>query len=226
MLVALISCKKNIQPTEQSDSEIALSAAKNGSPATGTIYLTVTVDDASGNQILSDDGRTYTHGNDRVEAQILSSDGNFYMNTNNNTVKAPLRTMRFLPGSAVNLSGKRNYSLRTSTPLDATINEGNTKGIQNLSVGESQYMSFRAWGVQQQGVVDWKLLYRNGPENNSSSLTDYVIVTKTASNPETWTIEPAGLSAPAATARLVNGNDIAMGLEYYQAPFKLTLKKK
>lgn len=224
--LALTGCKKNIGPTEPINSEIPVSAARNASPATGTVYLIVTVDDASANQILSDDGTAYTHGRDRVEAQILSSDGNFYMNTNNNTVKAPIRTMQFLPGSDVNLSGKRNYSLRTSAPLDATINGGNTKWIQNLAVGESQFMSFRAWGVQQQGVVDWKLLYRNGPENNTSSLTDYVIVTKTALNPETWTIEPAGISSPGATARLVNGNDIAMGLEYYQAPFKLILKKK
>jgi hypothetical protein len=96
--------------------------------------------------------------------------------------------------------------------------------IQNLAIGQSQLMSFRAWGVQQQGVVDWKLLFRNGPENNSTSLTDYVLVTRTAA--EIWTIEPAGLSSPPANARLVDGNDTPFGVEYYQAPFKLTLMKK
>jgi hypothetical protein len=222
-----LGCQKNIQKADEpNDSEIRSGVAKGPSPATGTVYLTVTVDDSSPHMILSDNSTPYIHGRDRVEAQLLSSDGNFYMNTNNNTVKPPVRTMQFLPGWDVDLSGNRNYSLRTSAPQDPAINGGNTVWIQNLAVGQSQLMSFRAWGVEQQGVVDWKLLFRNGPENNSFSLTDYVRVTRTASNPDTWTIEPAGISSPAANARLVNANDIALGSEYYPAPFRLTLSRK
>ena len=110
MFLALVGCQKNIQqPAEQKDSEIAGAASKKGAPSSGTVYLIVTVDDATENMIRSDNGTSYTHGTDRVEAQLLSSDGNFYMNTNNNTVKSPIRTMQFLPGSDVVLSGKRNY---------------------------------------------------------------------------------------------------------------------
>lgn|SRR5688572_24830264 len=221
LLMVISGCQKDIQQSaEQKDLEIA--GAKNGSPANGTIYLTVTLDDAAGDKIRSDNGTAYIHGTNRVEAQILSSDGNFYMNTNNNTVKQPIRTMQFLPGT-VDLSGNRNYSLRTSSPLDPSINNGNTVWIQNLGVDQSQIMCMRAWGVDQQGVVDWKLLFRNGPENYpASSLTDYVLVTRTAA--DTWTIEPAEISSPAANSRLVNGNDV--GSEHYQVPFKLTLVKK
>ncbi|HET9745799.1 MAG TPA: hypothetical protein VFP97_08805 [Chitinophagaceae bacterium] len=224
LVLAITGCQKNIQqPAEQKDSELAGAAANKGGPANGSVYLIVTVDDAAGNMIRSDNGTAYIHGTDRVEAQLLSSDGNFYMNTNNNTVKQPIRSMQFLPGSDVDLSGNRNYSLRTSAPQDPAINNGNTVWIQNLAVGQSQLMSMRAWGVEQQGVVDWKLLFRNGPENNSSSLTDYVLVTRTSSNPDTWTIEPA---TPAAVARLVNGTDVPFGSEYYQVPFRLTLRRK
>lgn len=227
VLLILGACQKDIQqPADQKDSEIAGAAVKKGPPANSSVELIVTIDDASGNMILSDNGTAYTHGLSRVEAQILSSDGNFYMNTNNNTVKVPLRTMQFLPGSDVDLSGNRNYSLRTSAPLDPNINGGNTVWIQNLGVGQSQLMSMRSWGVEQQGVVEWKLLFRNGPENNSSSSTDYVRVTRTNSNPDTWTIEPAGISSPANNARLVTGNDVASGSEYYVTPFKLTLVRK
>ena len=229
MLVSLIlgACQKDIQESaEQKDLELA--RAKSGSPANGIIYLTVTIDNTDGNQILSDNGTAYIHGTDRVEAQILSSDGNFYMNTNNNTIKQPIRTMQILPDADdVDLSGNRNYSLRTSAPQDQSINGGNTVWIQNLGVTQSQVMCMRAWGVEQQGVVEWKLLFRNGPENNNnpSSLSDYVLVTRTAV--DEWTIEPAGISSPAANAKLVNGNDGPFGPEdYYEAPFKLTLKKK
>jgi len=152
LLMVISGCQKDIQQSaEQKDLEIA--GAKNGSPANGTIYLTVTLDDAAGDKIRSDNGTAYIHGTNRVEAQILSSDGNFYMNTNNNTVKQPIRTMQFLPGT-VDLSGNRNYSLRTSSPLDPSINNGNTVWIQNLGVDQSQIMCMRAWGVDQQGVVD------------------------------------------------------------------------
>lgn len=224
-LLILGACQKDIrQQSEQNSPVEPTSAVKAKPPANGTIYLTVTVDNTDGNQILSDNGTVYAHGMDRVEAQILSSDGNFYMNTNNNTVKQPIRTMQFLQDAVdVDLSGNRNYSLRTSAPLDQSINGGNTVWIQNLAEGQWQLMCMRAWGVAQQGVVNWKMLFRNGPENNSSSLTDYVKVTKTESNPDTWTIEPA---SPATIARLVNGSDFAMGSEYYVAPFKLTLVRK
>jgi len=223
LLLNISGCQKDIQQSaEQKDLEIA--GAKNGSPANGTIYLTVTLDETiTGNQIWDDNNGPYTHGTDRVEAQILSSDGNFYMNTNNNTVKQPIRIMQFLTGT-VDLSGNRNYSLRTSAPLDPDINGGNTVWIQNLGEGQSQLMSFRAWGVDQQGVVDWRLLFRNGPENYpSSSSTDYVLVTR---NPgDEWTIVPAGFpSVTPANARLVNGNGDPLG--YYVTPFKLILKKK
>lgn len=229
LLVSLIlgACQKDIrQQSEQNSPEESTSAAKAKPPANGTIYLTVTIDNSTG--IQSDNGKAYIHGTDRVEAQLMSSDGNFYMNTNNNTVKTPLRTMQFLPDADdVDLSGNRNYSLRTSAPLDPNINGGNTVWIQNLGVDQSQIMCMRAWGVGQQGVVDWKLLFRNGPENNNSpsSLSDYVLVTRTAV--DEWTIVPAGISSPAANAKLVNGNDGPYGpADYYVAPFKLTLKKK
>jgi hypothetical protein len=230
LLVSLIlgACQKDVrQQSEQNLQVEPTSAAKAKPPVNATVSLNVTLDNAAGNKILSDNGTAYIDGTDRVEAQILSSDGNFYMNTNNNTVKQPIRTMQFLPGTpGINLSGKRNYSLRTSAPLDPNINNG-TVWIQNLGVYQSQLMCMRAWGVEQQGAVDWKLLFRNGPENNNnpSSLSDYVLVTRTAV--DEWTIEPAGISSPAANAKLVNGSDGPYGpLDYYTTPFKLTLKKK
>lgn len=229
LLLAIAGCQKDIkQATEQKDSEIAVVPPRSESPSPSspipTVALKVTIDDAAGNMIRSDNGTAYTDGINRVEAQILSSDGNFYMNTNNNTTKLPIRTMQFLPGTDVDLSGNWNYSLRTSPPLDPTINNGNTVWIQNLATGQSQLMSFRAWGVDQHGEVDWKLIFRNGPENNSSSLTDYVRVTRTGAN--TWTIEPAGISSPSAKARLLTGCDNPLASEFYRAPFKLTLNRK
>ena len=217
-VLALAGCQKNIErSTGQNTSEATMSIAKASGTGNSTVYLRVTVDETPGNQILSDNNGAYINGTDRVEAQILSSDGNFYMNTNNNTVRTPIRIMRFLPDHPeIDLSGKRNYSLRTA----ATI------WLQNMTVGSVQNVGFRAWGVQQGGVVDWRLLYRSGYESTSSSLTDYAKVTRTTA--DEWTIEPANFAGVTfANARLIDGNDPPnpLGSEYYQVPFKLTLTR-
>ena len=215
-LLVLAGCQKDIQQSaEQTASVESASVAKPSSGGNTTVNLSVTVDDASANKILSDGKGAYINGTDRVEAQILSSDGNFYMNTNNNTVKTPVRTIQFLPGNPeLNLSGKRNYSLRTNAAI----------WLQNMAIGSFQNVGFRAWGVQQGGVVDWRLLFRNGLEDNASSLTDYAKVTRVSN--DMWTIEPAGYQAVIfANARLIDSNDNSIGLGYYQVPFKLTLTR-
>jgi len=215
---AISSCQKDmLTTTERNTSATGLSAAKTSAGAGGntTINLSVTVDNASGNQILSDGKGAYVNGTDRVDAQILSSDGNFYMNTNNNTVKLSIRTMSFLPGNPeLGLAEERNYSLRTNASIR----------LQDMAVNSSQNVGFRVWGVLQSGVVDWRLLFRNGLEASPSSLTDSAKVTRLPN--DVWTIEPAGVPGIIfANARLVNGLDTSKGLGYYQVPFKLTLTR-
>jgi len=217
-LLTFASCQKEVQRTTESATSLAEAAAKpSASGSITTINLSVTVDNTTGNQILDDNNGAYINGTDRVDAQILSSDGNFYMNTNNNTVKPAIRTMRFLPNSGVVLSNERNYSLRTNAPI----------ALQNMAVGSVQNnVGFRVWGVQQGGVVDWRLLFRNGledPSINPSTLTDYAKVTRVSN--DVWTIEPANISATPANARLIDGSNNSIGLGYYQVPFKLTLTR-
>lgn len=232
MVLVLAGCQKDIQQLKEEENLSLISMAKGpGAPTgNGTIYLKVTVSEATGNMINSDGygELIYTHGIDRVEAQILSSDGNFYMNTNNNTVKPRIRFLYFPPNITVyqkEMNGKRNYSLRTSAPL-AAVNGGTTYWLQNMPVTNpafSQYMSFRVWGVDQGGVVDWRLVYRNGPENTSSSLTDYAKVTRV--NNDVWTIEPANYpGVTASNAALYNG-DASIRLGDHVVPFKLTLTR-
>jgi len=212
--LALAGCQKDIQQSKEQSTSLELrSSAKPPAQGNSTVNLSVTVDDASGNNILSDGNGAYVNGTDRVDAQILSSDGNFYMNTNNNTVKPWIRTMQFLPGnSGFDLSGERNYSLRTNA----------TTWLQNMDVNTSQNVGFRVWGVGQGGIVDWRLLFRNGLENNPSSLTDYAKVTRLPN--DVWTIEPASYTGVTpANAGLIDGNNMILG--YYQTPFKLTLTR-
>jgi hypothetical protein len=210
LLLFMAGCQKDIQPTiEQNISEETM--AKSPSAGNTTINLSVEVDDLAGNQILSDGQGEYINGVGRVQAQILSSDGNFYMNTNNNTVKQPIRTMQFLPTNPeLNLSGKRNYSLRTT----ATIR------LQDMLPTTSQNVGMRAWGVEQGGVVNWKIKFRNGI--NASPLTDYAKVTRISN--DRWTIEPANdPGVTPANAELTEGNDNHRG--YYIVPFRLTLTR-
>lgn len=230
------ACQKNVQDPVVKNTLSSISAAKLSQSNT-TISLQVdvlTTTDTNGvaatTRIRSDvDGKAYLNGTDRVDAQILSSDGNFYMNTNNNTVRIPIRTMRFLldPTPSLQIDGKRNYSLRTAPPSDPAItalNGGTTYWLQNMPVtvpAYSQLMSFRVWGDPQQGVADWRLLFRNGSENNSSSTTDYVKVTRADS--KTWYIEGAGYSSPSSNALLTNNNGDPQG--YFSVPFKLKLTR-
>lgn len=221
MMLAVAGCQKDVQqqPIETTSEVSTANARITGN---NTVYLSVTVQDATGEKILSDGLGAYKNGIDRVDAQLLSSDGNFYMNTNNNTIKLPLRTMQILPGTDVNLNGVRNYNLRTAPLVD-----GSTKPIYNLTVGESQYMSFRVWGLQQSGILEWKLLFRNG-DTREDPLTDYVKVTRQANDANgnsVWTIEPANLSTETTNAKLEDANNIPKGSGYYQVPFKLILTK-
>jgi hypothetical protein len=215
-VLTLVSCQKSIQQSPDPSNQIStMSAAKSPSAGNTTVNLSVLVDDGASNQILSDGKGAYINGTDQVGAQILSSDGNFYMNTNSNTAQAPVRTMSFLPGPlGTTLEGKRNYSLRTN----ATIM------LQNMAVASSQEVGFRAWGVQQHGVVDWRLLFRNGLEASSTSLTDSALVTRISTT--VWTVEPANcIGITYANARLIDGYNNNIGSGYYQVPFKLTLNK-
>ena len=219
MVVALAGCQKDVtvQAKENSLSSVPSAKPPGSSTGSGTIYLSVEVDDASTNMIRSDDGRPYVHGTDRVEAQILSSDGNFYMNTNNNTTKGPLRRMTIdITQPGVTIGDEYNYSLRTTAPI----------WLQNMELGDAnaQLVGFRVWGVQQRGVVDWRLVYRNGFENNTTSLTDYAKVTRVSN--DVWTIEPAGYpGVTPANAALYNG-DASVRLGYHVVPFKLTLTRR
>ena len=215
-LLAMAGCQKDIQQsTEQNESVTSMSAARPTASGNTTVNLSVTVDDASANNILSDSKGAYINGTDRVDAQILSSDGNFYMNTNNNTVKETIRKMIFLPNNPeLQLAGKRNYSLRTNAPIP----------LQNMALNTPQNVGFRVWGVQQGGVVDWRLLYRNGLEDIPSSPTDYAKVTRVSN--DVWTIEPASYpGVTPANAGLIDGSNTPIGLGYYQLPFKLTLTR-
>ncbi len=189
-----------------------------------TVYLRVTIEPVNslGSSEILSDGGDYVHGLQQVEAQILSSDGNFYMNTNSNTAKATIRrlvfenTDRFLPYV---MNGLPNYSLRT------TIADGATP-IQNMVVGGTpQLVGFRVWGVKLKGVVDWRLVYKNGYESdywNSSSTTDYAKVTRISETQ--WTIEPAGPGNSALYPG--NASSTADKIADYVVPFKLTLRRK
>ena len=223
LVFAASACQKDVQ---QPSAEISLSASTPTARASApgnAVYLSVAVEDdiTNVNKIRSDNGAIYINGQDRVEAQFLS-DGHFYMNTNNNTVKVAIRNLKVLSNTDINLSGVRSYSLRTAPLVD-----GSTKPITSLSIGESQYMSFRVWGVKEGGVLSWKLLFRNG-DTREDPLTDYVKVTRQANNVNgipVWTMEPAYLSAAASNAKLEDINNSPMGSGYYQVPFKLTLTK-
>jgi len=198
---------------QQQEATTGSNSALSNARSTGnsTVYLRVTVEPVNGlvsSQILSDGG-DYVHGSQQVEAQILSSDGNFYMQTNA-TFKAPVRWLLF-PFNKSRLEGKTNYRLRTTC----------TTWLQNMDEnGDPQIIPFRVWGNVGKGTLDWNMRF----DNRQDAATDYAKVTRLDAN--TWTIEPANVSAIPANARLTDGQGADIGDGYDAVPFKLTLRRK
>lgn len=242
-LVALASalifagCKKSAQQEQValSDPQTASVDKSSSGSSGGNINLMVDVDPTSGNKVLSDNGGSYSNGSQLVQAQILSSDGNFYMNTNSNTAKPSIRSLLFLAddpqystSATPNLTGEANYSLRTDVPYNPAINPNGTKGLQNMNPsGDQQYMQFRVLGIGSKGIIDWRLVWKNGYESdywNPSSPSDYVLVTRLGN---VWTIQPADFDHSGNKyAALRPGNDNSSATPtYYHMPFKLTLTK-
>ena len=230
LLLAIAGCRKEVQELQKDYEPVA--AAKASGTSTPAVYLRVKVDpivavegDTTA-KIRSDYRGThngdYLHGLDRVEAQVMSSDGHFYMNTNNNTVKEPLRTMRFLlDNSPVAMTGQKNYSLRT-TPLS---DEPAFVWLQNMYLGQVQYVGLRAWGLQDRGIVEWRLQYRTGPQDEFYNQTVKAKVTKTATG---WVIEPhlqEGQTAANAVLRDGATKPNPIGNPIYQVPFRFELTK-
>lgn len=228
MLLVLAGCQKDVQAPNEESSSTLTSANAKGAP---NVPLIVTVIDRTTDNgyRISSDGASYINGQQLVEAVLLASDGNFYLNTNSNTAKATLRWLIFydetLSGTTSSgefynktMNGLPNYSLRT------TIADG-AAPIQSMIEGSFQYVGFRIWGVKLKGVVDWRLVYKNGYESdywNTASTTDYAKVTRVSATQ--WTIEPASH----ATAALYPGNATSPSdrLGYHVVPFKLILNKK
>jgi len=216
-IMALAACQKEMPQQTEDDVLTSVASAKaGGSTGSGTVYLTVTVEDnttdGTPTNIRSDaynnDGspKAYIHGVEKVEAQILSSDGNFYMQTNNNTTTAPIRNLRFPFYTA--LENKHQYRLRTR-------NTGTW--LQNLPDGE-HIMGFRVWANRPKGVLDWNMVFDTGQDAG----TTLVKVTRSGN---TWTIE----SIAPSTAKLTDGSGQPLPSEsngYHAVPFKMMLTAK
>ncbi len=223
----ITSCTKkaaDIAPVSNSG-EVA-TARSPSSPSLQTVSLIVTVNNA-GNKITSDASPDYSNGSQNVQA-VIDRNGNFVFNTNTNSSKAAIRTLNFDFSSPITeystppaTNTSKSYTLETV----ASISTGITFiPLQNLGDGQSECVSFRAWGVTS-NTINWRATFHAGFEDRDSSTTAFAYVTR--NNATTWTITSLGNCLNAAIqnkAALRSGNAQTL-YGYYNLPFSFTLTK-
>ena len=222
--LVMVSCKKQTAQSVTTDNSDELATAKGGSkPNTyPVVSLSMTVNDASGNKIISDNGTPYINGQQNVSV-IFDQYGNFMFNTQASARQTMVRWLNYY----LNDPTSTNYPVRNndqgnSITTGATFTSPSFTPLQNLSQGTTQCIGlsgglFTVSG----GVVNF---HRNtSTEDTPTTPTSYVYVTRVDATH--WTVTPAPpLSGGCSTISSVGALRINGALfGYYNLPFSFTL---
>jgi len=233
--IMILSCKKSsvpgIQSSNQNEAEVA--RAKPTSPP--VISLSVTVSDATGNNITSDGLGDYINGVKNVQA-ILDEFGTFAFNTNSSSNPKTLAS-RWV-----------NYNF--NNPVDPTNtyrpNPSNTKNY-HFSTGGSTYGTNPFIPIQYLGIngnvgseciymgnglsnatTSWRVSFHKGNEDVQNGPTAFAVVTRTkikaVNGTDEWTITPVGACTSNSNVAALRSGDGTFLYGYYYIPFLFTLR--
>jgi hypothetical protein len=236
LLLSLVftSCKKGTTELLSSTSTEEFATAKSGgNPNTlPVISLRVTVNDAAGNNIISDGKGDYINGLDYVQA-VLDQFGTFAFNT--------------LNANSPKTIAKRWVTYNFNSPIDAgntyRPDPSNSKNC-HFSTGGSVYGTNPYIPIQNLGTngnpaseciymgnsvanssMSWRVSFHKGNEDNSTSPTAFAVVTRTSINPDIWTITPVGTCSANSNVAALRSDDGSFLYGYYNIPFFFTLTK-
>lgn len=186
--IAFSSCTKKSSDLKEAplQEEFASAAASKPGSTSSEVRLKLTVNDAPGNNITSDEGGDYVDGTQNTSI-YFSTSGNLQFSTaslsNPHTLTVRWMNANFgspLSGSAARGIEKCNFmSSMTGSGPDATP-------IQNLAIGSTKCITLAVGLMTISGGV---LNFHNRNEDNSSTKTSYVYVTRTSAT--TWLMESA-----------------------------------
>jgi len=230
-----ISCTKKTTELVQPSEEFVTAKGGGGSPnSLSIVSLRVTINDAAGNNITSDNQGEYVNGIDYVQA-IIDQYGTFAFNTfspsqkirnavvkrwvnyNFNNPVDPGNTYRPSPEQSQNYhfsTGGSSFGTNPFIPLQNLGVNGNPTS-ECIYMGNGIYNSATAWRVS----------FHKGQEDVANSPTAFAVVTRTSISPAEWTITPIGGSCTSNSNVASLRNDATSELYgYYYIPFFFTLK--
>lgn len=223
LFFALSSCtKKTSEITKPALPEEYASVTAKGKPgATIEVSLSMTVNDASGNKITSDNGTPYTNGVGNVKV-VFDQAGNFMFGQASSNPRVPpmTRYLKYklddpLPTYLVRADAQGNF---ISTITTAT--SPNTTALQNLTVGQTKCIGFS--GAVPGGVINF---HRNSYEDTPTSQSSYVYVTRTGL--DTWVMNAvppiSGACSALSSISAFRNQETLFG--YYNMPFSFTLTR-
>lgn len=231
---AFTACKKQTTGNDQPVNEIATAKGGGNPNALPIVSLGVTINDADGNNITSDDKGEYINGTDYVQA-ILGQSGTFAFNT-------------FLPPTKIkNAVVTRWVNYNFNNPVETS---NNYRPSQNYSknyhfstgaspFGTSPFIPIQNLGVDgnpdseciymgngiDNGTTAWKVSFHKGLEDVANSLTAFAVVTRTSISPAEWTITPIGSCTSNSNVAGLRNNADNFLYGYYYLPFSFTLRK-
>ena len=219
--VVISSCQKNTEVILPDNSNDAASSAQYRRTGLASVPLKLTVNDASGNKITSDDGTDYINGSRTVSANF-DQYGNFIFATGAASNKPGSPLVRWLSVNFDNpiviyktppVSGANNRAGGLST---GQVEGMSFTPMQSMTVGQTQCIGLTLGGG------NWVVNFHRTPEDVSTTQAAYVVVTKISESQ--WTMTPVGECSPNSNVGALRyGTSNLFG--YYYLPFSFTLTK-
>lgn len=227
LTLAFTSCTKQTSTVFQAPVPETLTTAKGSKPGTtAEVSLIMTINDAAGNKITSDNGTAYENGVGNVKV-VFDQYGNFMFGAASSNPRTPPMT-RYLnynfsnPLASYPVGGIERGNFistgQTATSPDNTL-------LQNLAVNATKCIGLSAGLMNiEGGVVNF---HRNtSTEDIPGTPTSFVYVTRISSSQ--WIMTPVppttGGCSTISNVAALRINSALYG--YYDLPFFITLTKK
>lgn len=229
LMFAVTSCEKKASDVQAvSDSQEVASAGK-GKPGSTIqeVLLKVTVNDAAGDKLTSDPNveGDYINGSQKVSAKF-DQYGNFIFSCGlgghgNNTYLIRYMNINFDSPVQVFIPPPITGNDKVLAITTGQVAGVNFTPIQNLTPGQSECI-----GLTGGSSSGWVMNFHRDTEDVPASPSAYMVVTRSSTNPDQWTMTPVGTCSPNSNVNvcaLRNGPGTLYG--YYNMPFSFTLTK-
>lgn len=224
LIFSATSCtKKTNEVVKPAVPEEFATAPGGNKPGTTTeVSLSMTINDATGNKITSDNLGPYVNGVGNVKV-VFDKSGNFMFGAASSSPRVPpmTRFLNFSFDSPLPTYNARSAETSNFISTITTVTSPNPTALQNLNIGDTKCIGFSAGLINiSGGVVNF---HRNtNTEDTPTTPTAYVYVTR--NSPTEWTMTP--VPPPVGCSNISNVAALRINTTlygYYNMPFSFTL---